>query len=203
MDENKKEQFNRIDELLKDTSAENRIKFNEDEAIDILSEQEDKSAELEEAVVSGIEANPIAEDEHNDENSSDSVCIIDETSTTLELTDSAEAYQSIADGAPAKKHREKVKFNALQIVLMCVVGVALLWCIVFTTDHTIAAQGYSPVFCVQTQSYEDGSASFKGLGYKIQFRFDSSGNLTQKCVPAWKDGPNDIADKQESGASFQ
>ena len=130
MDENKKEQFNRIDELLKDTSAENRIKFNEDEAIDILSEQEDKSAELEEAVVSGIEANPIAEDEHNDENSSDSVCIIDETSTTLELTNSAEAYQSIADGAPAKKHREKVKFNALQIVLMCVVGVALLWCIV-------------------------------------------------------------------------
>ena len=189
MDENKKEQFNRIDELLKDTSAENRIKFNEDEAIDILSEQEDKPAELEEAVVSGIEANPIAEDEHNDEDSSDSVCIIDETSTTLELTDSAEAYQNIADGAPVKKHREKVKFNALQIV--------------FTTDHTIAAQGYSPVFCVQTQSYEDGSASFKGLGYKIQFRFDSSGNLTQKCVPAWKDGPNDIADKQESGASFQ
>ena len=46
MDENKKEQFNRIDELLKDTSAENRIKFNEDEAIDILSEQEDKPAEL-------------------------------------------------------------------------------------------------------------------------------------------------------------
>ena len=85
MDENKKEQFNRIDELLKDTSAENRIKFNEDEAIDILSEQEDKPAELEEAVVSGIEANPIAEDEHNDEDSSDSVCIIDETSTTLEL----------------------------------------------------------------------------------------------------------------------
>lgn len=203
MDENKKEQFNRIDELLKDTSAENRIKFNEDEAIDILSEQEDKPAELEEAVVSGIEANPIAEDEHNDEDSSDSVCIIDETSTTLELTDSAEAYQNIADGAPSKKHREKVKFNALQIVLMCVVGVALLWCIVFTTDHTIASQGYSPVFCVQTQSYEDGSASFKGLGYKIQFRFDSSGNLTQKCVPTWKDGPNDIADKQESGASFQ
>ena len=125
MDENKKEQFNRIDELLKDTSAENRIKFNEDEAIDILSEQEDKPAELEEAVVSGIEANPIAEDEHNDEDSSDSVCIIDETSTTLELTDSAEAYQNIADGAPVKKHREKVKFNALQIVLMCVVGVAL------------------------------------------------------------------------------
>lgn len=204
MDENKKEQFNRIDELLKDTSAENRIKFNEDEAIDILSTQEDKDAESAESIANDIEASPVAEDENDDDEPGDSICIIDETSTTIELTDSTEAsYQNITDGAPAKKPKEKVKFNALQIVLMCVVGVALLWCIVFTADHTIAAQGYSPIFCVQTQSYEDGSASYRGLGYKIQFRFDSAGNLTQKCVPAWKDGPNDIADKQESGASFQ
>ena len=203
MDENKKEQLDRIDELLKDTSAENRIKFNEDEAIDILSTQEGETDEVAEPIVNDIEAGSVAEDEYEDEDPSDSICIIDETSTTIELTDSTEAYQNIAEAAPAKKPREKVKFNALQIVLMCVVGVALLWCIVFTADHTIAAQGYSPIFCVQTQSYEDGSASFKGLGYKIQFRFDSDGNLTQKCVPAWKDGPNDIADKQESGASFQ
>ncbi len=203
MDENKKEQFDRIDELLKDTSAENRIKFDEDEAIDILSTQEDKTDEVAEPIVNDIEASPAAEDEYDEEEPSDSICIIDETSTTIELTDSTEAYQNIAEAAPAKKPKEKVKFNALQIVLMCVVGVVLLWCIVFTADHTIAAQGYSPIFCVQTQSYEDGSASFKGLGYKIQFRFDSDGNLTQKCVPAWKDGPNDIADKQESGASFQ
>ena len=203
MDENKKEQLDRIDELLKDTSAENRIKFNEDEAIDILSTQEDKAGEVAEPIVNDIKASSVAEDEYEDEEPSESICIIDETSTTIELTDSTGAYQNIAEAAPAKKPKEKVKFNALQIVLMCVVGVALLWCIVFTADHTLAAQGYSPIFCVQTQSYEDGSASFKGLGYKIQFRFDSDGNLTQKCVPAWKDGPNDIADKQESGASFQ
>ena len=203
MDENKKEQLDRIDELLKDTSAENRIKFNEDEAIDILSTQEDKAGEVAEPIVNDIKASSVAEDEYEDEEPSESICIIDETSTTIELTDSTGAYQNIAEAAPAKKPKEKVKFNALQIVLMCVVGVALLWCIVFTADHTLAAQGYSPIFCVQTQSYEDGSASYKGLGYKIQFRFDSDGNLTQKCVPAWKDGPNDIADKQESGASFQ
>ena len=203
MDENKKEQLDRIDELLKDTSAENRIKFNEDEAIDILSTQENNADEAAEPIVNDIEASPVAEDEYEDEEPSNSICIIDETSTTIELTDSTEAYQNIAESAPTKKPKEKVKFNALQIVLMCVVGVALLWCIVFTADHTLAAQGYSPIFCVQTQSYEDGSASYKGLGYKIQFRFDSDGNLTQKCVPAWKDGPNDIADKQESGASFQ
>lgn len=203
MDENKKEQLDRIDELLKDTSAENRIKFNEDEAIDLLSAQEDKADEVAEPIVSDIEASPVAEEEYDDEEPSDSICIIDETTTTIELTDSTEAYHNTTEEKPVKKPKEKVKFNALQIVLMCVVGVALLWCIVFTADHTLAAQGYSPIFCVQTQSYEDGSASYKGLGYKIQFRFDSDGNLTQKCVPAWKDGPNDIADKQESGASFQ
>lgn len=206
MEENKKDQFDKIDELLKDTSAENRIKFNEDDAIDLLSSQEGEPVEEQaEPTVQNIETSSVPEEEDYDdeEESYDSICIIDETSTTIELSDSTEAYQTASDEKPRKKHKEKIKFNALQIVLMCVVGVALLWCIAFTVDHTIAAQGYSPVFCIQTQSYEDGSVSYKGLGYKIQFRFDASGNLTQKCVPAWKDGPNDIADKQASGASFE
>ncbi len=208
MEENKKEQFNRVDELLENTSAENRIKFNEDDAIDLLSSQESEPVEQQaEPEALNIEANniPEADFEDEDEEDSGSVCIIDETSTTIELSDSTEAYQTVNEEKPRrqKKDKEKLKFNALQIVLISVVGVLLLWCIAFTADHTIAAQGYSPIFSVQTQTYEDGSASFKGLGYKIQFRFDANGNLTQKCVPIWKDGPNDTADKQESGASFQ
>ncbi len=207
MEENKKDQFNRIDELLENTSAESRIKFREDDAIDLLSSQESEPVEQQvEPEALNIETNSIPESDYEDEEEDPgSVCIIDETSTTIELSDSTEAYQNSGEEKPRrqKKHKEKIKFNALQIVLMSVVGVLLLWCIVFTADHTIAAQGYSPIFCVQTQTYEDGSASFKGLGYKIQFRFDANGNLTQKCVPAWKDGPNDTADKQESGASFQ
>ena len=147
------------------------------------------------------------DDDEDEENEGATVCIIDETATTVELTDDSAVYQNSSvdeAGAQVKKApKQKVKFNALQIVLMCIVGVVLLWCVVFTVDHTLAAQGYSPVFCVETQKYEDGSANYTGLGYKIQFRFDSSDNLTQKCVPIWQDGPNDIADKQESGASFQ
>lgn len=204
MEENKKDQLDRIDELLKDTSAENRIKFDEDDAIDLLSSQDDEP--IEEAIepeVQNIEITTLSDDDEEDEeDEADSICIIDETSTTIELSDTTSSYPTVSDEKPKKK-KEKIKFNALQIVLMCVVGVALLWCAAFTTDHTLAAQGYSPAFSVRTQTYEDGSASFKGLGYKIQFRFDAEGNLTQKCVPVWKDGPNDIADKQESGASFQ
>lgn len=222
MEENKKEQFDRIDELLNDTSAENRIKFDkpqsdepkaintDDDAISSLfgnPTQETQPVE-EAAPVNEVPVQSVTEDDDEDEeNEGATVCIIDETATTVELTDDSAVYQngSVDEaGAQVKKApKQKVKFNALQIVLMCIVGVVLLWCVVFTVDHTLAAQGYSPVFCAETQKYEDGSANYTGLGYKIQFRFDSGDNLTQKCVPIWKDGPNDIADKQESGASFQ
>lgn len=203
MEESKRDTLAKIDELLESTSAENRIKFDEDNAIGALSAQEkDEPTVDNEPVAQDIEMNSVADDASDD---GDSICIIDETSTTMELTDSFGTYENseASNAAKPKKKKEKIKFNALQIVLMSVLGVALLWCIVFTVDHTVSAQGYSPIFCVETQAYEDGSASYTGLGYKIQFRFDSSDNLTQKCVPFWKDGPNDIADKQESGASFQ
>ncbi len=222
MEENKKEQFDRIDELLNDTSAENRIKFDkpqsdepkaintDDDAINSLfgnPTQETQPVE-EAAPVNEVPVQSVTEDDDEDEeNEGATVCIIDETATTVELTDDSAVYQNSSvdeAGAQVKKApKQKVKFNALQIVLMCVVGIVLLWCVFFTVDHTLAAQGYSPVFCVETQKYEDGSANYTGLGYKIQFRFDSGDNLTQKCVPIWQDGPNDIADKQESGASFQ
>lgn len=220
MEENKKKQFDRIDELLKDTSAENRIKFDkpqsdepkaintDDDAINSLFGNPTQEAQPVEdaAPVNEVPVQSVTEDE-DEENEGATVCIIDETATTVELTDDSAVYQNSSvdeAGAQVKKApKQKVKFNALQIVLMCIVGVVLLWCVVFTVDHTLAAQGYSPVFCVETQKYEDGSANYTGLGYKIQFRFDSGDNLTQKCVPIWQDGPNDIADKQESGASFQ
>lgn len=221
MEENKKKQFDRIDELLNDTSAENRIKFDtpqsneptintDDDALNSLfANPTQETQPIEDASpVNDVPVQSVTEDEDEDEESEEtSVCIIDETATTVELTDDSAVYQNNSvdeAGIQAKKApKQKVKFNALQIVLMCVVGVVLLWCIAFTVDHTLAARGYSPVFCVETQKYEDGSANYTGLGYKIQFRFDSGDNLTQKCLPIWQDGPNDIADKQESGASFQ
>ncbi len=206
MEENKKEKLDKIDELLESTSAENRINFNindpvaEDESVDILSGRADNEAEaVEEETAETVDVHSV-EDDDNDSNGSEAVCIIDETSTTIELTESTDLYGT--DLAAIKKPKQKVKFNALQIVLMCVAGLLLLWCITFTVDHTLAAQGYSPIFSWEMQKYEDGSVSYKGLGYKIQFRFDSNDNLTQKCVPIWEDGPNDIAEKAEK-VSFE
>ena len=124
------------------------------------------------------------------------MCIIDETSTSVTFEEGPELTASeISSGAPkAKKPKPtgKIKFNVPQIIIMAVLGLVALWCVVFTVDHTLAANGISPVFSVKTNEYEDQSLSYKGLGYKVQFKFDENKNLTQSCVPFWKDGPNDI-----------
>lgn len=206
MEDNKKDKLNEIDQLLKETSAENRLKFGtiepeedsvRDESIDILSE----SIEPEEAETEAAETVlPESTQSSEEAPAEGGICIIDETSTTIELTESVDFYDE-ADGKKIKKPKEKVKFNVGQIILMCVFGVALLWCVMFTTDHTLASFGRAPIFSKEVQTYEDGSASFKGLGYKIQFSFDANSNLTQKCVPFWEAGPNDLID--QGGASFE
>lgn len=227
MEENRKEQLDKIDELLKDTSAENRVKFNQyndntaakipdDRDVDIIlggngyADSEPKP----EIVRASSEVEAHSADDDANGNSGSSVCIIDETSTTIELSSedalygngqsaSQLYYGNNSQPAKQKKPKEKIKFNALQIVIMSIVGIALLWCIAFTVDHTLASQGLSPIFSWETQKYEDGSVSYKGLGYKVQFRFDSNGDLTQKCVPFWKAGPNDLMEKQDGGVSFE
>lgn len=93
-----------------------------------------------------------------------------------------------------KDKKSKTKF--LQIALITVVSIATLWTVMYTVDHTLAAQGISPMFAISETEYDDHSLSYKCLGYKVQFMFDSNDRLTQKCVPAWKDGPNDIREQQ-------
>ena len=77
MEENKKDQLDKIDELLESTSAENRIKFKEDDAIDLLSSQEKETVETPiEPTVNNIEATDISDDESEEDESADSICII-------------------------------------------------------------------------------------------------------------------------------
>ncbi|MBQ7549322.1 MAG: hypothetical protein IJT03_06415 [Clostridia bacterium] len=144
------------------------------------------------------DSEPIPESADAYNNASPGMMIIDETSTTFIMDDEAE----ISDAEPGskkkvKKARGKTKLKPVQIVLICIFAVITAWFVIFTVDHTLAAQGISPLFSVETHTYEDGSTSYAGLGYKIQFRFDANGNLTQKCVPFWQDGPNDIVHANE------
>lgn len=210
MDENKN--LGKIDELLESTSSDKRFNF-EEIVPDLAYETDDTPTQ--EPVPAAVAAESVEDVEETVEETQDipvqpqetsqGIRIIDETSTTVVFEESSDV--SIDDLLPdskkikkankAKQPKGKIKFNVLQIIIMVVAAVAAVWCIMFTVDHTLAAQGISPVFCKRTAVYEDNSASYKGLGYKVQFKFDSKGNLTQKVLPAWKDGPNDISYIQE------
>ncbi|MBP9988462.1 MAG: hypothetical protein KBT46_03095 [Ruminococcus sp.] len=142
----------------------------------------------------------------NNQEEPNQVFIIDETITSLVYNEqqissdnSLEYEEEIPKPKKEKKPKKKKvknknnsKLCGWQIAIIAVLGVITLWIAIFTVDHTLAANGLSPFFSKMTQEYEDGSQSYKGLGYKIQFKFDSNGNLTQKCVPFWQTGPNDV-----------
>ena len=155
-----------------------------------VSETEVESAVISEPVIK--ESEPAEEG-----NDSPTICIIDETSTSVTIEEGPDiAVDEIlpSNGKKAKKQKEPLKLKPIQIILMAVVGLVALWFVIFTVDHTLAANGISPVFCKKEVEYDDGSVSYKGLGYKVQFKFDAQGNLTQMVLPAWKDGPNDVSE---------
>lgn len=155
-----------------------------------VSETEVESAVISEPVIK--ESEPAEEG-----NDTPTICIIDETSTSVTIEEGPDiAVDEIlpSNGKKAKKQKEPLKLKPIQIILMAVVGLVALWFVIFTVDHTLAANGISPVFCKKEVEYDDGSVSYKGLGYKVQFKFDAQGNLTQMVLPAWKDGPNDVSE---------
>ncbi len=181
MDENKN--LDKIDELLDSTSAENRVRFNisdikETEAETTLTSQFGEAEELEEAPAVAIAVEPVKPEP---------VRVVEETQTVV-----AEPAVQKAEEPQKETKGGKAKLSVLQIVLIAVVAVATLWTVMYTVDHTLAAQGYSPAFSISQKVYDDDSRSFTCLGYKVQFMYDANGNLTQKCVPLLTKGPNDI-----------
>ncbi len=155
-----------------------------------VSETEVESAVISEPVIK--ESEPA-----EDGNDTPTICIIDETSTSVTIEEGPDiAVDEIlpSNGKKAKKQKEPLKLKPIQIILMAVVGLVALWFVIFTVDHTLAANGISPVFCKKEVEYDDGSVSYKGLDHKVQFKFDAQGNLTQMVLPAWKDGPNDVSE---------
>lgn len=122
----------------------------------------------------------------------------------------------------AKKAKNKKRFGVfIRVFVITVLSIATLWTVMYTIDHTLAAQGIPPFFKLPnieigdheivgerkyTVSYIDsedpGAWSYECLGYRIQFVFDENGQLKQECLWAWeKEGPNDIL--QQRGILFE
>jgi hypothetical protein len=221
MDSNR---LDKIDELLESTSAEKRIKFDFSEietteskiAIDAQPE-EMPAPTIDVTPVEDIEE-PVYEEPVFEEPVAEELDIIEEPIIEEVIEEEPEAapvaapvfLDPIADDEPEVKQEKKTKkekkekqpkdktskIKFLQIALIVIVSVATLWTVMYTVDHTLAAQGISPMFALSETEYDDHSLSYKCLGYKVQFMFDSNDRLTQKCVPAWEEGPNDIREQQ-------
>ncbi len=221
MDSNR---LDKIDELLESTSAEKRIKFDFSEietteskiAIDAQPE-EMPAPTIDVTPVEDIEE-PVYEEPVFEEPVAEELDIIEEPIIEEVIEEEPEAapvaapvfLDPIDDDEPEQKQEKKTKkekkekqpkdktskIKFLQIALIVIVSVATLWTVMYTVDHTLAAQGISPMFALSETEYDDHSLSYKCLGYKVQFMFDSNDRLTQKCVPAWEEGPNDIREQQ-------
>ena len=103
---------------------------------------------------------------------------------------------------PADKAKTKKNLlTFVRVFVIAILSVATLWTVMYTIDHTLAAQGITPVFAVKETEYEGGNISCECLGYKVQFVFDENGQLKQSVNWAWEKGPNDIL--MERGVLFE
>ncbi len=216
MDENKN--LDKIDELLDGTSEENRVRFNLSDIQATESEADipaQFSAPEEVDAVSSEPEMPVAPAASVEPTVQfvPTAPVAPEAVQAPVMNNAGAAPQFAPNAAPApaakakkakkeKKPKDKGKaVKALQGIVIALVAVVTLWTVMYTVDHTLAAQGYSPAFSVDHTEYDDGSYSYKCLGYKVQFMYDSNNNLTQKCVFFWEDGPNDI--RYNNGELFE
>ncbi len=107
--------------------------------------------------------------------------------------------------APEAAKEKKAKKNKnlgtfIRVFVISILSVITLWTVMYTVDHSLAAQGIAPLFSVSSTEYtvsyletdKPAAFSYKCLGYKVQFLTNENYQLTQDCVWAWEDGPNDI-----------
>lgn len=113
--------------------------------------------------------------------------------------------KSKKDVAPEAEKEKKAKKKKnlgtfIRVFVITLLSVITLWTVMYTVDHSLAAQGIAPLFSVSSTEYtvsyletdKPAAFSYKCLGYKVQFLTNENYQLTQDCVWAWEDGPNDI-----------
>ncbi len=110
--------------------------------------------------------------------------------------------KNVAPEAEKEKKAKKKKNlgTFIRVFVITLLSVITLWTVMYTVDHSLAAQGIAPLFAVSSTEYtvsyletdKPAAFSYKCLGYKVQFLTNENYQLTQDCVWAWEEGPNDI-----------
>lgn len=115
----------------------------------------------------------------------------------------AKKGKKAADPESEKAKKEKRNKNLgtfIRVFVITVLSAITLWTVMYTVDHSFAAQGIAPLFATSSTEYtvdyldtdKPAAFSYKCIGYKVQFLMDENYQLTQDVVWAWEDGPNDI-----------
>ena len=87
---------------------------------------------------------------------------------------------------PANPKRKKLILN----IFISVVLAVALWACVFVTDILLVSNWSAPVFCTESEAYEDGSKTYTGAFYQIQISVNEDGSINRVSLPWFAKGPN-------------
>lgn len=95
------------------------------------------------------------------------------------------------ENAPGKNSNNK-KRKIITVVIAVAIPV-IIWLGMFLTDIILVKNWYTPFFSVEAKTYSDGSSTYVGAFYKIQFHVneDNTEEIDRECLPWFVNGPND------------
>lgn len=95
------------------------------------------------------------------------------------------------ENTPGKNSNNK-KRKIITVVIAVAVPV-IIWLGMFLTDIILVKNWYTPFFSVEAKTYSDGSSTYVGAFYKIQFHVneDNTEEIDRECLPWFVNGPND------------
>ena len=90
------------------------------------------------------------------------------------------------------KNQKSKKRKIITVVIAVAVPV-IIWLGMFLTDIILVKNWYTPFFSVEAKTYSDGSSTYVGAFYKIQFHVneDNTEEIDRECLPWFVNGPND------------
>ncbi len=199
-------------EVQEEAPAEELYEESEEKIEDIYSEPEEEDVSLQEDDA----------DEFSDLDDDDDIKVIKQSeksafvSALMDAASKANKEDDTSDSKPSKTKIKKEKApkapkkpkaekentpgkssnNKKRKIITVAIAVAvpvIIWLGMFLTDIILVKNWYTPFFSVEAKTYSDGSSTYVGAFYKIQFHVneDNTEEIDRECLPWFVNGPND------------
>ncbi len=90
----------------------------------------------------------------------------------------------------AKSSGKKVSKRVVLNIVVAAVLVIAVWACAFVTDIALLSKWEAPIFCVESESYDDGSKTYIGAFYQIQLSRNEDGSFSREFFPWFVQGSN-------------